>query len=280
MTDPEGYCPPTDEEFKGLLNRWELSRAGAEEVVGLEASQIRKYILPAFGHMTVDAIAVEHVKDWFTSMAEQPGSANRAMPVLSTMMRMAELWGYRPHNSNPCKNAKRYRMEPKARFLTAEEMARLNAVLARDEFYCPQAVAVIRLLMLTGCRRSEVLNLRWRDIGEDAINLRDSKTGPRAVPLGEAARALIGTLPGPCDPKAFLFPRQAEGRGLWILTNCWRTLCDDAKVRRVRLHDFRYSAVSHAVMSGENLPLVGRLLGHRRHQTTAGLRPPCRRAPR
>ena len=91
------------------------------------AYMVRKYILPAFGHMTVDAIAVEHVKDWFASMAEQPGSANRAMPVLSTMMRMAELWGYRRHNSNPCKNAKRYRMEPKARFLTADEMARLNA---------------------------------------------------------------------------------------------------------------------------------------------------------
>ena len=55
---------------------------------------VRSYILPAFGHMTVDAIAVEHVKDWFASMAEQPGSANRAMPVLSVMMRMAELWGY------------------------------------------------------------------------------------------------------------------------------------------------------------------------------------------
>ena len=125
------------------------------------AYMVRKYILPAFGHMTVDAIAVEHVKDWFASMAEQPGSANRAMPVLSTMMRMAELWGYRRHNSNPCKNAKRYRMEPKARFLTAEEMARLNAVLTRDEFYCPQAVAVIRLLMLTGCRFGEVVSLEW-----------------------------------------------------------------------------------------------------------------------
>ena len=99
---------------------------------------VRKYILPAFRHMTVDASAVEHVKDWFASMADRPGAANRAMPVLSMMMRMAELWGYRSHNSNPCKNARRYRMEPKARFLAAEEMARLNAVLTRDEFYCPQ----------------------------------------------------------------------------------------------------------------------------------------------
>ena len=123
---------------------------------------------------------------------------------------------------------------------------------------------------LTGCRRSEVLDLRWRDIGEDAIGLADLKTGPRAVPLGEAARALIEALPGPRDPDAFLFPRHAEGRGIRILTNCWRTVCADAGLGRLRLHDLRHTAASQAVMAGENLPLVGKLLGHRRHRTTAG----------
>ena len=74
---------------------------------------VRKYILPAFGHMTVDAIAIEHVSDWFASMVDRPGVANRAMPILSTMMKMAELWGYRPHNSNPCKKTRGYKMTPK-----------------------------------------------------------------------------------------------------------------------------------------------------------------------
>ena len=60
---------------------------------------VRKYIQPAFGDLTVGAIAVEHVKDWFASMAVRPGAANRALPVLSMMMRMAELWGYR---RGPC----------------------------------------------------------------------------------------------------------------------------------------------------------------------------------
>ena len=111
---------------------------------------VRKDILPAFGDLTVDAITVEHVRDWFASMSDRPGIANRAMPVLSMMMRMAELWGYRPHNSNPCRNTRRYKMKPVERFLTEEEMARLNAVLTRDEFWCPNVVAIVRLLMLTG----------------------------------------------------------------------------------------------------------------------------------
>ena len=77
------------------------------------------------------------------------------MPVLSVVMRTDELWRYRPHNSNPCRNSRRYRMKPVDRFLTAEEMARLNAVLTRDGFWCPNVVTIVSLLMLTGCRKSE-----------------------------------------------------------------------------------------------------------------------------
>ena len=121
---------------------------------------------------------------------------------------------------------------------------------------------------MTGCRRSEVLNLRWRDIGEDAINLADSKTGPRAVPLGEAARALIEALPGARKTDVFLFPRHAAGRGEWSLTNCWRTVCADAELGRLRLHDLRHTAASQAVMAGENLPhrIVGIRPGEKLHE--------------
>ncbi len=116
------------------------------------------------------------------------------------------------------------------------------------------------------CRRSEVLDLRWRNIGKDALNLEDSKTGPRAVPLGEAARALIETLSGTRKPEAFLFPSYAHGKGYYLLRNCWCTVCSDAKLGRLRLYDLRHTAASQAVMAGENLPLVGKLLGHRRHR--------------
>ena len=66
---------------------------------------------------------------------------------------------------------------PVAQFLDIEELARLGRTLDAHEARWPEAVAAIRLLTLTGCRRNEVLNLRWRDIGAEAINLPDSKTG-------------------------------------------------------------------------------------------------------
>ena len=182
----------------------------------------------------------------------------------------AEEWGLRERGTNPCLGIAKNPRKQVARFLDTDELARLGRALAAHEPRWPEAIAAIRLLALTGCRRSEVLNLRWRDIGVEAINLADSKTGPRAVPLGEAARALIDALPGERKPDGYLFPRYAEGRSSYSLTSCWRAACEDVKLGRLRLHDLRHTAASQAVMSGENLPLVGRLLGHRRHRTTAG----------
>ena len=232
---------------------------------------LKARILPAFGRIPLDRIGPEDVAAWFDAASrDRPGAANRAFEILRSMMNRAEDWGWRERGSNPCLGIRKNPRRKIARFLDAEELARLGRALDANEAHWPQAVAAIRLLALTGCRRSEVLNLRWRDIGTDAINLPDSKTGPRAVPLGEAARAHIAALSGARDPDAFLFPRHAEGKGLWVLTNCWRTACANAKLGRLRLHDLRHTAASQAVMAGENLPLVGKLLGHRRHETTAG----------
>ena len=229
---------------------------------------VRKYILPAFGHMTVDAIAVEHVRDWFASMTDRPGSANRALPVLSVMMRMAELWGYRRNNSNPCKNAKRYRMQPKARFLTAGEMARLNAVLTRDEFYCPQAVAIVRLLMLTGCRLGEVVSLEWDWIRGKRIHLPDSKSGPRTVWLSSAARAVIDAIPRYSEDCPFLFPARPPTRHNDNVEYQWHRIRNEAGLPGLRIHDLRHSWTSVAAMNGVDMVTVARLLGHALAETT------------
>ena len=173
---------------------------------------VRKNILPVFGDMTVDAITIEKVKEWFASMSERPGVANRAMPVLSVMMRMAERWGYRIHNTNPCKRTRRYKMKPKERFLSAEEMVRLNAVLIRDEFWCPNVVAMIRLLMLTGCRVGEIRTLEWEWIKGNRISLPDSKSGPRTVWLSSAARAVIDAIPRYTKDCPYLFPSRPPTR--------------------------------------------------------------------
>ena len=228
-------------------------------------------ILPTLGRMPLDRIGPEDVAAWFDAASkDRPGAANRAFEILRAMMFRAEEWGLLQRGSNPCLGIRKNPRNSVARFLDADELARLGRALDANEARWPEAVAAIRLLALTGCRRSEVLNLRCRNIGRDAINLPDSKTGPRAVPLGEAARLYIGALPGARDPGAFLFPRYAQGRGAYGLATCWRAVCAGARLGNLRLHDLRHTVASQAVMAGENLPLVGKLLGHRRHRTTAG----------
>ena len=232
---------------------------------------LKARILPAFGRMPLDRIGPEDVAAWFDAVSkDKPGAANRALEILRAMMFRAEEWGWRKRGTNPCLGIRHNPKRSIARFLDTEELARLGRALDTREAEWPEAVNAIRLLALTGCRRGEVLDLRWRDIGKDAINLNDSKTGPRAVPLGSAAQALITALPGARNRDAYLFPRYAGKRTPHALVDRWRAICTDAQLGRLRLHDLRHTAASQAVMSGEGLSQIGKLLGHRRHRTTAG----------
>ena len=231
---------------------------------------LKARILPAFGKMPLNCVGTEDVASWFDAASkDKPGAANRAFEILRAMMYRAEEWGLRPRGTNPCLGIVKNPSKKIARFLDTDELARLGRALDAHEPRWPYAVAAIRLLALTGCRRSEVLNLRWRNISEDALNLEDSKTGPRAVPFGKAAQTVIDALPCSRDPDAYLFPRFATKKDPHRFITCWHSVREHAALGKLRLHDLRHTTASQAVMSGEDLPLVGKLLGHRRHETTA-----------
>ena len=125
---------------------------------------LKSRILPAFGRMPLDRIGPEDVATWFDAVSRaRPGAANRAFEILRAMMFRAEEWGLREHGSNPCLGIKKNPRNRIARFLDTDELARLGRALDARESRWPEAVAAIRLLALTSCRRSEVLNLRWCD---------------------------------------------------------------------------------------------------------------------
>ena len=88
--------------------------------------------------------------------------------------------------------------------------------------------------------------------------------------LGEAARDVLDAIPGERGADAFLFSRYAQPRHHDRLCEVWCVVCRAAGLGGLRLDDLRHTFASQAVVSGENLPLVGKLLGHRRHSTTAG----------
>ena len=240
-----------DEFIHREARRWKPStREGNRDL-------LRRYVLPFFGEMPVAGITRADVQRWFASMSATPGNANRVLPVLSVMMRRAELCELRRQGSNPCRNMRRYRTTPRERFLSAEELERLGSVL--DHAEDQQAAAAIRLLLFTGARSSEITGLKWDWIQGSRAILPDSKTGPKTIQLPAPARAVLAALP---RVSAFVFP-DGQGDGpMADLGKRWHKLRRLAGLEDVRVHDCRHTYASHAVMIGLDLYTVGRLLGH------------------
>ena len=123
------------------------------------------------------------------------------------------------------------------------------------------------MLLLTGCRKGEIVNLRWREVEGDTLNLADSKTGPRKVFLNTPARAVIERQPRMDSPFVFPSPRDPE-RACSTNLPLWYSVRRQAGIEDVRLHDLRHTFASHAVLRGIPLPVVSRLLGHKRPSMT------------
>ena len=228
---------------------------------------LKNQILPHFAGRPIAEIDGAEVRRWFASLAATPVAADRAMPVLSVIMREAEAMGFRPEGSNPCRGVRRYRRKGRERFLSDDEIRRLSAVLRRHAGRSPRQVAIVRLLLLTGCRRSEILTLRWSDYRDGHLFLRDSKTGPRTVWLSRPARTVLDGLERN-GPWVFPLPRSKGPRSRTWLDEFWRAARAEAGLGDVRLHDLRHTHASIALRQGESVLAIGRLLGHARPETT------------
>ncbi len=224
-------------------------------------------ILPWFRGRRIADITNADVREWFASLHATPVAADRSAPVLSVIMTCAETYGYRPEGNNPCRGIRRYRRKGRERFLSEEEIRQLGRALENHEGDHPMHVAIIRLLLLTGCRKREIVTLRWKEYREGHLHLEDSKTGPRMVWLSSPARRIFEELP---HRSQWIFPSSQTGNSVHVNTVdfFWRRLRHEAGLPDVRLHDLRHTFASIAVMSGENIPTVGRLLGHNDPGTT------------
>ena len=228
---------------------------------------LKKQILPHFAGRPVAEIDRREVHDWFAALRATPVTADRSMPVLSVIMREAEVAGLRPEGSNPCRGIRRYRRKGRERFLSDEEIRRLSARLSEHAERFPRQVAAIRLLLLTGCRKGEVLGLRWTDYREGHLFLRDSKSGPRTVWLSQPARDVLDDLDR-AGPWVFGASRRARPPEPDAFDGFWRRLRAEAGLADVRLHDLRHTHASIALRQGVTVLAIGRLLGHASPETT------------
>ena len=223
---------------------------------------LRRRLLPAFGSTPLDRITRNQVLRWFDDYSETaPGGANRTLDLFSQILNFAIACGH--IGTNPACGVKRNRSVALARFLSGDEIRRLHHALGEVSRRGPgarQQADIIRLLLLTGCRKSEILRLRWREVYGDTLVLADSKTGPRKVHLNTQARGIIERQPR--RESAFVFPSPRNAVHPRVNLALWDALRRNAGIEDVRLHDLRHSFASHAVMNGVPIPVVSRLLGH------------------
>jgi integrase len=223
------------------------------------------------------------------------GTATRTVGLFGGIFSYAVTEGYR--TDNPVRGVKRYPDRTGERYLSTAEAKSLGDVLTASEKAWaaaeadlavwradgrgqrpklpteaenPVAVAAVRLLLFTGCRKSEILTLKWEnvDFERQCLRLPDSKTGAKVVPLGAPALMILSELPR-TEGNSYVLPGKRPRRHFVGLPKVWERLRERAELPGVRLHDLRHSFASTAAAAGDSLLMIGKLLGHRDPKTTA-----------
>ncbi len=224
---------------------------------------LNRKILPAFGKLALDRIDEADVVRWFTKYSRKsPGGANKVLGLLHQIMNQAIAAGV--VSRNPASGIRKNAGRTLNRFLSVEEIQRLNRALDQWASGRPgnsQNADIIRLLLLTGCRRGEILNLQWREVHGDTLHLTSAKTGPRKVFLNRSAQALIARQLK--EGSRWVFPSPLDStRPRKEINTFWAAIRKRVGLDDVRLHDLRHTVASQALLQGVPLPVVARLLGH------------------
>lgn len=231
------------------------------------------HVLPRIGEKALVDVTTADLASIHAAMRPTPILANRTLDAFASLWSYASRMGAAPAGGvNPARGVSRYRESARDRFMSDEETVRLGDALRTvenerriDVF----AVAAIKLLLLTGGRLREVLHARWEwiDWERGILRLPDSKTGKKVIVLSAHALAVLQALPR-IEGNHHIFPGQKAGAPRSGLFDAWKIIRAEAGLNDVRLHDLRHSHASVAAGEGVGLPVIGRLLGHSKAQTT------------
>lgn len=233
-------------------------------------NMLRKVIYPALGSIKVSEITFDDIAAFHLKHRETPYQANRGVMLMSKMFNLSEDWGYRPMNTNPTRRVKKYPEVEKKRYLDEDEQEQLGLTMAQmlgDGEITKHVFAAFYLLLLTGCRLSEIQKLKWEYVTRTHLELPDSKTGRRRIPLPHAAHQLLQTL-NRRDGNPFVIIGDHSTGYYNDLQKPWRKIRERAGLNDVRLHDLRHTYASVAVINGIDPFMLKEILGHKNLSTT------------
>ena len=238
----------------------------------IDERYLRLHLLPRFGKLHLDQLDQTEIMELLQSKVVEgyaQGTVNRWQVILSHMMRMAKRWGLPGADRNPLEGVKQ--KDPanrKERFLNAAETARLKRAV--EDSPNPMLKYIVALLLLTGCRKRELLDAKWEEVSLDrkVWRIPTSKTGqPRHVPLSDDAIAVLNQVPR-IEGCPYIVPNLKTRLPFQSIFHSWDTARRNAKLPDVRVHDLRHSCASNLVNSGQSLYVVAKVLGHSQTRTT------------
>jgi integrase len=236
-----------------------------------DRAMLRLYVLPALGRLKVAEVRRADIAKLHRTLKDRPSRANRMVSLCSRMFSFAIREDMRA-GENPAIGVEQYPEERRERYLSQAELVRLTEALGKciDQ----QPANVIRMLLLTGARRGEVLHMEWKhlDLEEGVWTKPSTHTKQKKmhrVPLNRPARELLSKVKAHGLSERYVFAGRQSGKPLRDLHRKWKAICKEADIEDLRMHDLRHSYASFLVSAGLSLPVIGALLGHAKPSTTA-----------
>jgi integrase len=261
-------------------------------------SLLARIVLPELGSRKAEQVTTSDLAKLHAKMQDRPYQANRMLEVLGSLYSFAGKRKILPFGINPARGIEQYPEKGRERFLNTHELSRLGDAVREAEtaglpyeidhakptakhaprephrrtLISPHAAAAVRLLILTGARLREILNLKWEhvDLERGLLLLADSKTGKKAIVLNAPALEILANIP---RIGGYVIAGQAAGsdqeKPRSDLNRPWRAIVKRAGLTGLRIHDLRHTHASVGAGLGLGLPIIGKLLGHTQPSTTA-----------
>jgi integrase len=237
-----------------------------------DESMIVRIIKPRLGAKRVPDVERSDIRALHHELAEKPYAANRLLALLSKMFNLATVdWELRP--DNPAKGIKKYDEPPRERYLDEDELGRLVDALKHHSNQV--AANVVRMLLLTGARRGEVLGAAWNEFDLSAgvwtkPSAHTKRKRTHRVTLSAPMRSLLAEIKASQElrPSPYVFPGRIDNAPMTEIKKSWASILKAAQISGARVHDIRHTHASMLAGAGESLPVIGALLGHTQAQTT------------
>ncbi len=234
-----------------------------------DRSMLKNHILKEFSSRKVVEITTRDIQVLKGKIGDRHVIFNRVLALLHKMFNLAIQWGWR--TDNPVSGVHKHKEHKRTRWLQEDELKRLTKVL--DAYHNQSMSNIIRLLLLTGARKHEILESTWDqfDLKKGVWTKKAHTTKQRELdhtPLSPTALDILKKMEQVKTDSPYLFPGRVKGQHLKEPKKAWATIRKRAELEDFTIHDLRHTYASHLVSSGLSLSIVGKLLGHTQASTT------------